>query len=148
MGGERRNGVGPLLQGATAEKPSLGPPGRIQKADPPEASIVYTMGVLEFRIDGSIFGSSPGCGQSRGTKLEAESLAGARAREIRNIGTSRKTLAGLLGGLSVLMPLEKEPDRSAWRPLKTSSFWPPAYLGSVCFLSHRSKKTRLPRYYC
>ena len=34
-------------------------PGRIQKVDPPQGSIIYTIGVLEPRIGGSTFLDPP-----------------------------------------------------------------------------------------
>ena len=37
-------------------------PGRIQKADPPEGSVIYTIGILQFRIGGSTFESFQGSG--------------------------------------------------------------------------------------
>ena len=35
-------------------KASQGMPGRIQKVDPPQGSVIYTIGVLEFRTGGSL----------------------------------------------------------------------------------------------
>ena len=78
-------------------------PGRIQKMDPPYGSTIYTIGVLESRIRGSVFWILPGL------------CDGLRMARLQDVG-----LNGLVLGIMVL---HCEVEGQEVLPAKDASSW-------------------------